>query len=401
MVERACREAETLFYTLMLYLGAIFTLLSPGTFIWTLFGERKGRVRLLHRDLICDAETLIREGKSFQPLDQFTNALSPFVPLFLVDNQRQWKQRRDLFTFGNALINERIEQIDFDGVLGEEKGNVLWPLFRQIFAYSFHLVFNRPITDDEFQRIYPGLVDINKLLKRISSKPNDEERKNFYDEVLRLIERNEDGFLFHQHDDFSRLAEIDRVSSVGEDFLTTMSVQCTDLLCHLLVLYADHPDEFHSNFDHCFNETLRLYPLTDLWVRQSKDKKRNWIASLVQLNRNGWTQPNDFVPSRWATEGHPPLLSWGFDIRRCPAQQIGTKLCKRIFADLIRSDGFWVVKAENFVHERTFPYGCQLWLGHGPKPPHAARWTFPHQFRLKCKRWINEKIRMIDQNELN
>lgn len=394
-------ELKSIYYTMVLYLGAMLTLMSPGTFIWKVFGERKGRIRLLNRDLICDSETLINEGKSFQPLDQFTNALEPFIPLFLIDNVQQWKQRRDLFSFGNCLIQQRLDSIDFDDEFNGGKGNILWSLFRCIFRYSFHLIFDRRISDDEFDRIYPGLEDINKILKRISSKANMKQRRSFYDEVRRLIVENENGFLFHHNSKFFEMTEIDQISSIGEDFLTTISVQCTDLICHLLILYSEHPNEFHSNFDNCFNETLRLYPLTDLWVRQSKDKQRNWISSLIQLNRNGWTNPNEFLPSRWNSNDHPPLMSWGFDIRRCPAQQIATKISKKIFFQIVEREGFWIEKATNFHHERTFPFGCQLWIGFGRKPDEARRWIYPNEFQMKIKRWINEKIRMFDQFELN
>jgi len=396
-------EIKRFYLTFCFYVGVVMTLISPGTWIWKCFGERKGKVRLINRDLICDWKTLIDEGKSFQPLDQFTTTLSPFVPLFLIDNPRQWKSRRDLFRYGNPHLDQRIDQLTFDVPLPSHKGDYLWIIFPIVFRYSFELIFQRKISEDEFNRIYPGLVDINRMLKRISSRPNEIYRSNFYKEILRLINDKSDGFLFVQNENFYHLNEIDQVSSVGEDFLTTLSVQCTDLVCHLLILYSDYENEFRMNFDRCFDETLRLYPLTDIWVRQSKDKKNNWIGSLVQLNRNGWTKPDDFCPQRWSnkTIDHPPLLSWGFDIRRCPAQQIATKLTKKLFLSFVDPEHFWICKAKNFHHERTFPYGCQLWIDYGIKPRHAQQWIYPNQFQMKVKRWFHEKIRMIDQYEFN
>lgn len=396
---------ECVYYTLVLYVNAIFRLISPGTLIWNFFGERKGKVHLYGRDLICDSETLIREGKSFQPLDETTNALDPFLPLFSLNEIHQWKKRREVFSFGHQRILQRLEEIPFDYQLKSVQGDVLWSIFEIVFRYSFQLIFERKISEEEFQRIYPGLVDINRILKRFSSKINRRERQMFYDEIHRLIRENADGFLFHQCDRFNEMNEIDQVSSVGEDFLTTMSVQCTDLICHLFILYADHSEEFHRNFLHCLNETLRLYPLTDLWIRKSREKtKRSWIASLTQLNRNGWIDPNEFVPSRWMEKSHPPLLSWGFDIRRCPAQELGTHLSQKIFQHWIdQSEQLWIIPAKNFHHERTFPYGCQLWIGYGEKPSSIIeqQWIFPNEFRMKVRRWFCEKVRMIDQSELN
>ncbi|CAF4486854.1 unnamed protein product, partial [Rotaria magnacalcarata] len=78
------------------------------------------------------------------------------------------------------------------------------------------------------------------------------------------------------------------------------------------------------------------YPLTDLWTRQPYGKQRGWIASVVQLNRNGWTQPDEFISQRWDTNDHPPLMSWGFDIRRCPAQKLATGVSQLVFENILR-----------------------------------------------------------------
>ena len=392
---------KTIYHTIVLYLSALFTLMTPGTVIWKLFGEKKGKVRLLGRNLICDSETLIREGKSFTPLDQFTNALHPFIPLFSIDNEEEWKRRRDVFNYGNNLINQRLMHTSFDFKLEAEKGNILWPLFQLVFRFSFQLVFNRNISEQEFNELYPGLLDINKIIKRFTAKLNLVDRQKFYEATWKLIEQNEEGFLFHGFPSFHALNQLHQVSSVAEDFLTTIAVQCTDLICHLLILYSEHADDFHHDFDNAFNETLRLYPLTDLWVRQPSADQPAWIASLVQLNRNGWTEPNRFLPSRWNLNNHPPLMSWGFDIRRCPAQKMATTITKLIFQRIINTDGFWVETAKNFIHERTFPYGCQLWIGYGEKPDQAHKWKFPNKFRMQIRRWACEKFRMLDQNELN
>ena len=394
-------ELKSIYDTTLLYLFAFFSLMSPGTIIWKLFSTRQGKTRLANRDLICDHHTLMNLEKSSKPLDQFTNALSPFVPLFLIENDQDWKHRREVFIYGNNLINKRLSHISFDMQLPEGKGNILWDLFQSVFRYSFELSFNRKIHDDEFKAIYPGLVDINKIIKRFSSSPNMKEREIFYQQTLNLIKENDQDFLFHHCESFFLLDELNQVSSVAEDFLTTISVQCTDLICHLLILYSSYPEEFHTNFDYCFNETLRLYPLTDLWVRQGSENERGWIASLVQLNRNGWTKCGEFLPQRWSEKDHPPLLSWGFDSRRCPAQKFATDICKRVFQTIIHTEGFWVEPAKNFDHERTFPYGCQLWIGYGPKPDQAKHWTFPNKLRMQWRRWTCEKLRMFDQKELN
>ncbi|CAF4072995.1 unnamed protein product, partial [Rotaria sp. Silwood1] len=249
--------------------------------------------------------------------------------------------------------------------------------------------------------IYSGLLDINKIIKRFTSIPDIQIRQKFYDRILLLIKENDKDFIFHNFKDFYDMNEIHQVSSVAEDFLTTISVQCTDFICHMLLLYSQYPNDFHDDLENSINETLRLYPLTDIWTRPSYGKQRGWIASLVQLNRNGWIQPDSFIPQRWNTKEHPPLMTWGFDIRRCPAQKMATNISKLIFETIIKTENFWIKPAKNFQHERTFPYGCQVWIGYNEIPNEVNTWKFDGKFQMQCRRWLCEKLRMIDQNELN
>ncbi|CAF1281276.1 unnamed protein product [Rotaria magnacalcarata] len=392
---------KAVYYTSLLYLRVLFSLMTPGTAIWNLFQNRKGKINLISRDLICDSETLISLPKCGKPLDGFTNALCPFLPTFLLDNDQYWKQRRDAFSIANSIINQRILENSFEFKLESKKGNILWDIFEIIAKISFQLVFNRMPTEDEFNDIYPGLLDINKIIKRFTSKPDLQARQALYDRTLILIKQNENDFVFHDSKEFYTMNEIHQVSSIAEDFLTTISVQCTDLVCHMLLLYSKYPNDFHDNIENSIHETLRLYPLTDLWTRQPYGKQRGWIASVVQLNRNGWTQPDEFISQRWDTNDHPPLMSWGFDIRRCPAQKLATGVSQLVFENILRGGDFWIRPARNFEHERTFPYGCQVCIGYGEIPSDANSWTFDGKFRMQCRRWLCEKLRMIDQNELN
>jgi hypothetical protein len=355
----------------------------------------------MSRDLICDSQTLINLPKCGKPLDKYTNALCPFIPTFLLDNDQIWKQRRDVFSYGNQRINQRIFQISLNIQLKTKQGNILWDIFEIISKYSFQLVFNRLPTDEEFNEIYPALIDINKIIKRFTSTPDLKIRQQFYDRILKLIQENEKDFIFYNHQQFSQMDQIHRVSSVAEDFLTTISVQCTDLVCHMLILYSQYPQDFKTDLENSLNETLRLFPLTDLWVREPYGNQRGWIASLVQLNRNGWSQPDTFNPQRWNLRDHPPLMSWGFDTRRCPAQKLATNISTLLFENIIQKDSFWIQPAANFIHERTFPYGCQVSIGYGTIPNEAKSWKFNNKFRMQLRRWLCEKLRMIDQNELN
>jgi hypothetical protein len=392
---------ESIYYTIILYLKIFVELMTPGTIIWKLFGNRKGKVCLLNRDLICDSETLMNLPKCGKPLDGFTNAFCPFIPAFVLDNDHIWKQRREVFSFAQSIINKRILEKHVEIQLETKQGNILWEIYEIMFKVSFELVFNRSPTEEEFNDMYPGILDINQIIKRFTSKPNFEVRQKLYDRILKLIQLNEEDFVLFNHQTFQQMKEIDQVSLLAEDILITMSLQCTDLVCHMLLLYSQYPEQFINDIDNSINETLRLYPLTDLWTRESNGKQRGWIASLVQLNRNGWTQPDTFVPQRWNEKQHPPLMSWGFDIRRCPAQKLATNLSILLFENIIQTERFWIQPAANFIHERTFPYGCQVSIGYGNKPTNIHQWKFNNKFQMQFRRWICEKLRIINQNEFN
>jgi len=389
--------------TIFLYLAIWLIPLTPGTVIWKLYKTKKGIVKLINRDLICDSQTLMNLAKSTKPLDQFTNSFSPFVPLFILEYNKQCRQRRDVFSYAYNQILTNLEQLHtIDMKLESMQGDILWKIYEIMFRTGFELIFHRTPTNDEFNDMFPGVVDINKIIKRYTSFPDMPVRQKLYNRLLKLINENNPNFILHNHQGFQELDELSQVSLIGEDLLITICIQCTDLLCHMLVLYSEHSHEFQVNLDNCINETLRLYPLTDLWVRQASNKKqRGWIASLVQLNRNGWTNPDVFFADRWNSDEHPPLLSWGFDMRRCPAKKFGTDIVKLVFETITKRDGFWIEPASNFDHERTFPFGCQVWIGYGQRSNDTLTWQFNNKLQMQIRRWIFEKIRIIDQFELN
>lgn len=392
---------KAIFNTILLYGVAFFASMTPGTVIWKLFKTRKGKVRLICRDLICDAETLINLPKAGDSLDELTNAFCPFLALFLLNQNDHWKQRRDVFVDGNNKIYARLIETTLNITLPSKRGTILWDLYEIMFRIGFELVYGRPPTAEEYNDMYPGLVDINKVIKRFSWSSDLKIRQKLYDCIVKLVEANDKNFIFHNHEGFQKLNELDKVSVLAEDIIATICIQCTDLLCHMLLLYTEHSDDFHTNLDNCINETLRLYPLSDLWVGQPTKDHRGWITSLVQLNRNGWSDPDTFLPERWNSREHPPLMSWGYNVRRCPGQKVGTLLVKLVFKTITEKDGFWIQPASNFDHERTFPYGCQVWIGYGKKPDNVATWTFNNKFKMLIRRWIYERLRMFDQNELN
>ncbi|MBS0635008.1 MAG: hypothetical protein JSR37_06065 [Verrucomicrobia bacterium] len=370
-----------LYYSALFYGGTLLLPISPGELAWKLFSKKKGKIPLFHRDLICDTETLMSLPKSDRSLDECTTAFSPFIPLLTL-NDEAWKSRRKIL----ADILRTIKLDHFDWSLPLKKGDIYWDVYENLFRIGFQLIFHRAPTSSEFAAIYPGIVDINKIIKRQTGKADMECRWRLYHTVVELLK--DDNPLFS--DEFRALSEINQVSIVVEDLLTSICIQCSDLVCHLLLL----SESFTENLDHCINETLRLYPLTDIWTRKGE---RGWIASLVQLNRSGWDNPNLFDPNRWEKHDHPPLISWGFDARGCPATKLGYNLSKAIIEKILQDKTLWIVPAANFTHTRTFPLGCQVWIGRGEKP---TSWTFAGKWRTLFKQWFNSRLRLFDQQEL-
>ncbi|CUI17470.1 hypothetical protein PNK_1864 [Candidatus Protochlamydia naegleriophila] len=389
------KTIQAFYHTVLFYGGVLFFPFSPGTLAWKLFRNKKGKVRFLKRDLICDTETLMALPKSEASLDEFTTAFSPFIPLLTL-NGKSWKLRRKILADGLRRINLDTD-VTFN--LPPKKGDIYWDVYEALFRIGFSSIFGRQASDFEFEEMYPGIADINRLIKRHIGFPDTAARWRLYHRVVALLAEENKAFIFANHDEFKALSQIEQVSIVVEDLLTSICIQCTDLICHLILLYPSFQDSFKNSLDHCMNEALRLYPLTDIWTRKSTDKERGWIASLVQLNRNGWSHPDCFIPERWRVKEHPQLISWGFDARICPATKIGYNLSKKIFQDIIFKEQLWIQPASNFKHERTFPAGCQVWVGEGEKPS-SVQWTFKGKWKNQLQQWIFSRLRVLDQGEL-
>lgn len=383
-------------YNTSLFYGCVWLFpMSPGTLAWKLFKNKKGKLSFIGRDLICDTKALSELPKNDTSLDEFTTAFSPFIPLLTL-NGVNWKLRRKILFDGLRKISSA-QNFTFN--LPIKKGDVYWDFFKILFEIGFEMIFGRPINQFEFDEMYLGVTDINSLIKRHTGTPNTSARWKLYYAVVRLIAEDNGKFIFSESDEFKSLSEMDQVSIVVEDLLTSICIQCTDLICHLLLLYPAFKEDFQSNLDNCINETLRLYPLTDIWTRKSTKQDRAWIASLVQLNRSGWEDPDSFKPERWDFNDHPPLTSWGFDARGCPATKIGYNLSKNIFQKVILEEDLWIQPASNFKHDRTFPLGCQLWIGKGKKPD-SLKWQFKGKWKNHLLHWFFSRLRVIDQREL-
>ena len=383
------------FDTMVFYSAILFTNYSPGTLGWKFYKNRKGKVAFLTRDFICDTETLMKLPPNESSLDELTTAFSPFIPLLTL-NGLFWKKRRTIFVHG-------VRKIDLDQTLDYtipyKKGDIYWDIYSLVFKTGFKLIFGRECTLEEFNALYPGIVDINKLIKRQSGLANFILRQKLYDKMLTLLNEKNEKFIFNDCKEFDQLEEIHKISIIVEDLLTSLCIQCTDLICHLCLLYSQYSNAFKENLDNCINETLRLFPLTDIWTRKATDKNRGWMASLMLLNRAGWENPDEFISERWNTKNHPPLISWVFDSRSCPASNIGYNLSKQIFTKAFLTKNVWVVPASNFKHDRTFSSGCQVWIGKGNRPLNS-KWKYKRKWQKIFQQWWYGKLRLIDQKEL-
>lgn len=389
------KSIQSVYYTFLFYGCVLLFPFSPGTLAWKLFKNKKGKIRFINRDLICDTETLFALPKNESSLDEFTTAFSPFIPLLTL-NGTPWKLRKKVFVNGLRKIN--IGK-DFEFTIPLKKGDIYWDIFESLFKIGFELIFGRTAALSEFNEMYPGIADINRLIKRHTGRPDINARWKLYHYVVKLLAEENEKFIFSDCREFKALSEIDQVSIIVEDFLTSICIQCSDLICHLILLYAAFPEPFKNNLDNCINEALRLYPLTDIWTRKATELERPWIASLVQLNRSGWAEPDHFKPARWDLNDHPQLISWGFDSRSCPAAKVGYHLSKKIFQKFLLKENIWIQPASNFKHDRTFIAGCQVWIGEGKKPV-SLKWKFKNKWKKQIQQWVFSRLRVLDQGEL-
>lgn len=372
---------------------------SPGEIIWDLFGERQGRIPIFGRDLICDWKTLQQMEHTGRSTDENTTALFPFLPQFRL-NGEHWQRRRKMLShaFESHYI-ERVRQPLLPIHLGQGYMDLYEHFFRICYQLGFKYIFGRDPKEKESIQILPGLIDLNRYIKRQVYYIDLPARKATYTSILQLIKREEKGFIFTGIKEFADFPEIDQVSATASDLLFSSTVQPADLICHMLLLREANKEEFDRySVDECLNETLRLFPLSDIYVRVPYQEKRGWIASLVQLNRNGWKEPNRFMPGRWLEKGHQPNMSWGVEARHCPASQVGIAMVKNVYQAVTQDSGFSITLATDFKHERTFPYGIPSFVSYGPAKVESFK--IPKKRLRLFKRWIIERKRMLEQREI-
>ena len=372
---------------------------SPGEIIYDVFGQSKGKRRIFRRNLICDWETLQNLPRTGRSTDETTRAFAPFVPQFSL-NGNVWNARRNVLkrAFGAQYVI-RVKAIQPTIELRAGSIDLYEPIFEACFEIAFEYVFGRRATDAERAAMLSGMWDVNRYIKRQTFKIDMAARHRAFRASLELTAASPEGFIFGDSEEFYALTEVDRASIVASDLIFSSSVQPADLACHMLLVRASHPDMFDRfTLDECLNETLRLYPLSDIYARVPTADEPGWIASLVQLNRNGWSNPDRFDPGRWNRPGHPPNMSWGVEARRCPASEIGVSIAKTVFQAVVANPRTAITFAEDFRHERTFPYGIPA-LVTNPSDG-QVRFKMPHKFTGIARRWVFERKRMLEQREL-
>jgi hypothetical protein len=384
---------------LRLYSRILVAAKSPGEIIWEMFGEIKGRQPLFGRDLICDWQTLGTVARTGRSTDETTMAFAPFVPQFRL-NGDEWNRRRSVLrrAFEPQFV-ARVMGPYPPPFLGEGFVDLYEPIFEACFDAGFQYIFGRAANDADRAQLLPGLRDLNRYVKRQVFSIDKAVRQRLYDEILRLVAPDAaGGFIFAGQRDFYALPDSDRASAVASDLLFSCCVQPADLISHMLVLRSKFTQAFdESSLDHCVNEALRLFPLSDIYARLPYAGERAWISSLVQLNRNGWVDPTRFSPKRWESGNHPPNMAWGVEARHCPAAEVGIAITRGVFTAIVGCPRLGITFASDFKHERTFPYGLPAMVTRGGSPP---PFFMPKRTWKLIMRWIIERKRMIEQGEI-
>jgi hypothetical protein len=384
---------------LRLYSRILIEAKSPGEIIWEIFGDLKGRRPVFSRDLICDWQTLSSMPRTGRSTDEKTMAFEPFVPQFKL-NGEEWNRRRAVLrrAFEPQFVARVLGPYPAPS-LGEGLLDLYVRIFEACFEAGFKYIFGRAASETDRAKLLPGLHDLNCYVKRQVFSINPSVRRLLYDSILSLTsDPSSSGFIFAGREEFYALQEMDRASAIASDLLFSCCVQPADLVSHMLVLRSQFPREFDSSsLDHCMNEALRLFPLSDIYARVPHNGDRAWLASLVQLNSNGWAEPNRFFPQRWESASHPSNMAWGVEARRCPAADVGLAITKGVFSAIAGCTDIQLTFASDFKHERTFPYGLPTLVTHGGVP---RSFQMPGKTRRLMMRWIIERKRMIEQGEI-
>lgn len=275
------------------------------------------------------------------------------------------------------------------------------------FRMAFWVLFGREMTEAEHDSLYPGIADINRNARRQRSRADVPARRACHEAMRALVARShgDERFLFHGCAEFHALSEDAQIDVCGADILQSITVQTSDLLCHLLLMWREHGERFSADLEASLQETLRLYPLSDCFYHY-QEQGEAWIAPLVLLNRNGWDDPDDFKPERFrAGKDRRKHLSYSGGPRVCPSFRVTEEIA---LATLRHLDGcgFWFQPAANFEHERTFSFGLPAQLGYAQVPGSAPRPPLaPPDFRFPRRRAVLQRhyhclVRMLAQREV-
>jgi hypothetical protein len=177
-------------------------------------------------------------------------------------------------------------------------------------------------------------------------------------------------------------------------FFNTAVVQMSEMMTHLLLVLAAHPDVQDRvaarpgddrYLDQVLNETLRLYPLFGVAHRittasiEVDGRTTIPAGSVVCFNypdyhRTGFAEPDRFDPARWERlrprDAHH--IPFGVTANRpCPAQGLAPVATRAAAAELLRRYRF----VTSVSHTRSIPHRgpCLLVPRGAPAPPLRAR----------------------------
>jgi hypothetical protein len=71
-----------------------------------------------------------------------------------------------------------------------KQGDIYWDVFEMLFKVGFELIFGRTPTSMEFNQLYFGISDINRIIKRQTGSPDMDVRWKLYHASL-LMENND------------------------------------------------------------------------------------------------------------------------------------------------------------------------------------------------------------------
>lgn len=164
----------------------------------------------------------------------------------------------------------------------------------------------------------------------------------------------------------------ERVDHMAAVFLSTGTIQVSDVVTHALIALAQHPEAAGASDEAVVAETIRGFPVNSSITRQASEAvtvagRRYEPGDPVTMVPDRHARGSGFDPSRAPVAG-----SWAFGTgpRACPARRAALALA---VAFLGRYRALGVTIEPDYPHKRSLALAVRARIGPGAEPARTSR----------------------------